>query len=480
VSEEIWQWSAVQTADAIKNGVISSREAVTATLQRIEEVNPVVNALAEVLADDALAAADEADARRRAGEPLGPLHGVPVTTKVNTDQAGRATTNGVTAFRDAVVDRDSPTIENVRKAGAVLVGRSNTPAFSIRWFTDNELHGRTLNPWNPERTPGGSSGGAAAAVSTGMGHIAHGNDVGGSIRYPAAACGVVGLRPTPGRVPTWNMAEDQDQLLASQTMWVQGPLARSVADVELGLKAMAAPNPRDPYYVPAPLQGPPLGRRRAAVLRDVGVAALDPAVDAAITTAAGYLQDAGYEVEEVQLPLFAEAWRLWWQLVQGVEFEDLGRLIEQFGDDAIRKSADNQFAVTKRMHSDFSLDAYMRGYGRRGTLMRQLQLFLQDFPVLLTPISAERTFEIDADLQDVDRMEQVINAQWPMMSLALLGFPGLSVPVSQGDGLPIGVQLVGQKFREDVVLEAGRVIEARNDVPAPITPAFSSIAQMSR
>lgn len=473
MSDEIWQWSAVETAAAIRNGLISSREAVASTLERVAEVNPVVNALAEVLADDALAAAQQADARRQAGEPLPPLHGVPVTTKINSDQAGRATTNGVTAFEKAVVERDAPHIENLRNAGAVFIGRSNTPAFSIRWFTDNELHGRTLNPWDATRTPGGSSGGAAAAVATGMGAIAHGNDIGGSIRYPAASCGVVGLRPTPGRVPTWYGPSEADQLLGVQAMLVQGPLARSVQDVALGLRAMATYNPRDPFCVPVPLDGPPLeGRRRVAVLRDVGVTVLDPAVDAAISTAARSLEDAGFEVEEVQLPLFAEAWRLWWQLVQGIEFEDLGRAIEEHGDEAIRRSADNQFAVTKRMHSDFGLDAYMRGYARRGTLMRELQLFLQRFPVLLTPISAERTFEIDADVKDVDRMEQVIAAQWPMMSLALLGFPGLSVPVTNNGGLPIGVQLVGQKFREDVLLEVGSVIEARNDVMTPVTPAF--------
>jgi amidase len=273
-------------------------------------------------------------------------------------------------------------------------------------------------------------------------------------------------------VPTWYGPTEEDQLLGVQTMLVQGPLARSVEDVRLGLRALAAHNPRDPFSVPAPLEGPPLpGRRRVAVLRDVGVAALDPAVDAALTAAARSLADAGYEVEEVQLPLFAEAWRLWWQLVQGVEFADLGRAIEEHGDEAIRRSAANQFAVTERMHSDFGLEAYVRGYARRGTLMRELQLFLQRFPVLLTPVSAERTFEVDADVREVDRMEQVIAAQWPMMSLALLGFPGLSVPVTAADGLPIGVQLVGQRFREDVLLEAGGIVEARNDVTTPVTPA---------
>lgn len=474
VSNELWQWSAAETASAIRSGVVSSREVTTSVLERIAAINPVVNALPQVLSDQALKAADEADARLRAGKSLGPLHGVPVTTKINSDQAGLVTTNGVEAFATNIVENDAPCIENLRKAGAVFVGRSNTPAFSIRWFTDNELHGRTLNPWDAGRTPGGSSGGAGVAAATGMAPINQGNDIGGSIRYPAAACGVVGLRPTPGRVPRGYGPWDADQLLGVQLMEVEGPLARSVEDVELALRAMAVGNARDPSWVPAPLEGPRLpGPRRVAVLRDVGVAALDPRVDAAISDAARWLADAGYEVEEVELPLFAEAWRLWWLVVQGVEFDDLAKLIEQYGDEAIRRSAENQFAVTKRQHSDFGRDAYMRGYGRRGTLMRQLQMFLQDFHVLLTPVSAEMTFEIDADVRDVDRMDELIRAQWPMMSLAFLGFPALSMPVKVHDGLPVGVQLVGQRFREDTVLGVGRVLEARHDVSTPITPVFA-------
>lgn len=470
MTHEIWRWSAVETARAIRNGLISSRDAVTSTLERIDAINPVVNALPEVFHEEALAAADLADVRLASGAPVESLHGVPVTTKINSDQAGHATTNGVAAFRDAVVKTDAPHIANLRSAGAILIGRSNTPAFSIRWFADNELHGRTLNPWDPTRTPGGSSGGAAAAIATGMGSLAHGNDVGGSIRYPAASCGVVGLRPTPGRVPHWYGPWENDQLLAIQMMEVEGPLARSVDDVELGFRAMMRPSARDPFHVPVPFHGLQDSARRVGILRDVGVAKLDPAIDDALSVAGRWLQDAGYEVEEVELPLFEEAWSLWWQLVQGVEFADLAQAIEQHGDDAIRRSADNQFAVARRMHSDFSLDAYMRGYGRRGTLMRELSIFMQDMPTLLTPISAERTFETDADLKDVDRMEEAIKAQWPMMSLALLGFPGLSVPVSDGNGLPIGVQLVGRRFREDELLEVGRVLEARNNVSTPMTP----------
>ena len=193
MADPIWSWTASETADAVRNGLISAVEAVESTLHRVDEVGQAVNALASVQADAALRTARALDAQQRAGEDLGPLHGVPVTTKINTDQAGLPTTDGVAAFQNRVATTDAPHIENLRSAGAVLLGRTNTPAFSIRWFTDNDLHGRTLNPWNADRTPGGSSGGAAAAVATGMGALAQGNDLGGSIRYPAAAPQVKGI-----------------------------------------------------------------------------------------------------------------------------------------------------------------------------------------------------------------------------------------------------------------------------------------------
>lgn len=471
MNDEIWRWTATETAAAIKSGDITSREATQSILDRIGQVNPIVNALAEVSTDEALAGADRADAARAAGGPLGPLHGVPVTTKINTDLAGHATTNSVPEFANDHVDADAPAIENLRTSGAVFVGRSNTPSFSIRWFTDNDLHGRTLNPWDAERTPGGSSGGAAAAVASGMGAIAHGNDIGGSIRYPAAACGVVGLRPTPGRVPDWPTPRLGAPLLGVQQMQVQGPLARTVDDVSLAFSAMAQWHPKDPFSVPVPLVGAPLdGPIRVGVVRSVGIVAPSAAVDAAITEAADKLKDAGYIVEEVELDLFADAWRLWWQLVQGVEFTGLGKLIEQHGDAAIKKSANNQFAAMRRIVDGFTLDDYVTGYANRAALVRELQLFLQEYPILLLPISAEQTFEIDADVRDVDRMEEVVKAQWPLMSVAALSVPALSVPVTVANGLPINVQLLGGRFREDTLFDAGRAIESRSAVPSPIDP----------
>src|SRR4051812_29396718 len=198
---QLWRWDAVALAEAIRARRISSREAVESALSRVAEVNPRINAIVDLMAEEALAGATGADMAVKKGEAHGALHGVPVTMKINVDFAGRATTNGVAAFKDRIAEADGPPVASWRKAGVIFIGRTNVPAFSTRYFTDNALHGRTLNPWDPSRTPGGSSGGAAAAVATGMGALAHGNDRAGSIRYPSYACGVYGFRPPLGPLP---------------------------------------------------------------------------------------------------------------------------------------------------------------------------------------------------------------------------------------------------------------------------------------
>jgi amidase len=264
---------------------------------------------------------------------------------------------------------------------------------------------------------------------------------------------------------------DGDALLGVQTMLVQGPLGRSVEDVRLGFAAMAAYDPTDPVCVPAPLAGEPLpGPIRVGLVREVGVVGNAPAVDAALSEAADRLTAAGYVVEEIALPLLAHAWRLWWQLVQGVEFLHLLPAIEQYGDAGIRRSAETQFAFVRDTFGEVGFDDYVRGYGRRSTLVRRLQHVLQSMPVVLTPVSAERTFEIEADVQSDERTAEVITAQWPMMSVACLGAPGLTVPVQIDEGLPISVQLIGARFREDTLLDAGAAIERRALVSTPIDP----------
>jgi amidase len=471
-SAELWRWSATRLAHAIATAQISSREAVQSCLDRIAATNPQLNALVEVSAQEALDAAAEADRLVAAGGPLGPLHGVPITTKINSDQAGHVTTNGVVALKDDVAEADSPQVASLRRAGAILVGRSNTPAFSFRWFTTNDVHGRTLNPWNATRTPGGSSGGAASSVAAGMTPIAHGNDIGGSVRYPGYVCGLVALRPTVGRVSSMHrLPQGLDPSPAFPAMGVEGPLARSIEDVRLALRCMDAPDARDPIHVPGATAPPPAPRPlQVGLVRDVGVAAPTSAVNAALDQAAAWLGDAGYVVEEVELPLLAEAYRLWWLLVME-EFRMVMPMVEQFGDDGMKRAAEHYYKVRAELIGEEpGLPDYIRGYGRRATLMRQLSEFMDRYSTILTPVSAEQAFEQDADLVGVDRMREVIAAQWSMMAVPLLGFPGLAVPTGVAGGLPVGVQLIGRRFDEEALLDAGAVIEARAGSLTPIDP----------
>ncbi|MFN3292804.1 MAG: amidase, partial [Gemmobacter sp.] len=258
----LWSLTAAEIARGIAERRFGAREVVAAALARLDAVNPSLNAVVQRMDAEALAAADALDAALARGTPPGALAGVPVTVKVNIDLAGQATTNGLRLQAGLIAAEDSPPVANLRRAGAIIIGRTNTPAFSLRWFTRNSLHGATRNPRDPGLTPGGSSGGAGASVAAGIGALAHGTDIAGSIRYPAYACGVHGLRPSLGRVPAFN-ATQGDRLIGGQLMAVSGPLARSVEDLALGLAALSAPDLRDPWWQPKPLQGAPAPARVA-------------------------------------------------------------------------------------------------------------------------------------------------------------------------------------------------------------------------
>jgi len=270
--QDLWRLSAAEMAALIRSRKVSAKEAATAGLARLDAVNPKINAVVDHRPEDVLAQAAAVDAAIGRGEDAGPLGGVPVTVKVNIDQEGFATTNGLKLQREAIAKTNSPVIDNLRKAGAVILGRTNCPAFSYRWFTSNLVHGDTKNPRDPGLTPGGSSGGAGAAVATGIGHIAHGTDIAGSIRYPAYACGVHGLRPTVGRVAAFNAALPE-RPIGPQISAVSGPLARTIGDLRIALAAMSGKDFRDPWWVPAPLVGPAMPKRVAMCLNPDG---LDP------------------------------------------------------------------------------------------------------------------------------------------------------------------------------------------------------------
>lgn len=474
MTEAIWRWSATRIAAAIREREISAREAVEASLTRLAAVNGRLNAVTVDLSDAARAAADRADHAlgAQSDATLGPLHGVPVTIKENVDQQGCATTNGVVAFRNLIAPSDCPAVANLKRAGAIIIGRTNTPAFSFRIDTDNELRGRTYNPWSQTHTPGGSSGGAASSVAAGITPLAHGTDIAGSIRFPAYACGIAGIRPSFGRVPSYNPTQAAERSLSSQLMSVQGPLARSVADLRLGLAAMAARDARDPWWVPAPVDGPPPPKPiRVAVVgaaRDLAGTTLHPHVAAAIEQATRWLADAGYEIVDEPTPGFTRAYELWFEM-QLPEFREyLLPLIEKEGDQGIRT------AVRFMLENLPSRDAlpYMKALAERARLVREWTAYLERVPLVLAPVSTVPPYARGFDVESASRTAEVWRECATLMAIPVLGLPAAVVPVGVADGLPIGVQLIGARFREDLCLDAAAAIEARAGVQTPIDPTW--------
>lgn len=448
-------------AALVRARAVSAREATEAALARMDAVNPALNAVVDPLHEAALAEADRVDAQIAVGEEPGPLAGVPVTVKVNVDCAGRPTTNGLKLQKDLVAEQDNPVVANLRRAGAVVIGRTNTPAFSLRWFCRNSLHGDTLNPHDRGITPGGSSGGAGAAAAAGIGAVAHGTDIAGSVRYPAYACGLHGLRPTFGRVAAVNFTTP-DRYAGGQLCAVSGPLARSIEDIRLSLIAMAAPDPRDPWWAPVPLDLPPLPRRAAVCVAPDGMA-VQPEVAAAVREAGARLEAAGWEVEEMDCPPVAEPAQLNMTLWMD-EFRRGGRaMLAPEGD------PDASFVVAQ-MDRIVPADAdAVKAMQRRVTLLREWQLFLEDRPLVITPVSGEAPFAAHSDVASPEDFDRIFAAQAVQVGMPVLGLPGLAVAMGQ-PGRPMGVQLTGPRFREDLLLEAGALIEAAQAPIRPVDP----------
>lgn len=454
--KDIWRLGVVETAAAVAKGEFTARAAAEAALARLEAVNPKINAVVRRMDDEALAAADAVDAALAKGEALGPLAGVPITIKENVDQAGHPTTNGLRIQKDLMAKADNPVVANLKRAGAVIVGRTNTPSFSLRWFTRNQLHGVTKNPHNPKITPGGSSGGASAATAAGIGAMGHGTDIAGSVRYPAYACGLQGIRPTPGRVPGWN-STSPDRHIGGQLMAVSGPLARSIADLRVSLSAMSQPDIRDPLHIPAPLEGPAYPRRAALCVAPEGMA-VDPLVEAALRDAAARLADAGWTVEETPCPPLREPARIQAQFWLAEMRRGGGKAFVEEDD----PEASYVFAEMQKLCPDPSLEDILDGLQARIGFIREWQAFLAEHPVLICPVSGEPPFPDAMDLEDFPR---AMEAQLVQAGLPLLGLPGLSVFTGFGETAhgraPLGAQLIGGRFREDVLLAAAEEIEAR-------------------
>ncbi len=463
--DELWRLSAADLAAFVGSRKVSAREAALASLARLDAVNPAINAVVDCRPDETLRQADAVDAALARGETPGLLAGVPVTIKVNVDQAGFATTNGVTLQRDLIASANSPVVDNLLKSGAVILGRTNTPAFSYRWFTANLLHGETLNPRDPAITPGGSSGGAAAAVSAGIGQIGHGTDIAGSVRYPAYACGVHGLRPTVGRIPAFN-ASSPERTLGPQVTAVSGPIARRVGDLRLALAAMSRGDARDPWWMPAPLEGPPLPRRAALCLRPDGLEIVAEVRDA-ILDAGRRLERAGWIVDEIAgTPPLREAAEHQVKLWMGDGYAAQLAAAEREGDPGALAALRGHAAMGRAL----DLAEFSRVLVRKATLTRDWQLFFKTFPVLLMPVSGELPFPRQLDLAGEDAWARVWRAQMPQVGLPFMGLPGLTVSTGLVGRVPVGVQLVAGRFREDLLLAAGEAIEAQGAPPSPVDP----------
>jgi len=460
----VWQWSAVETASAIRDGVITSKEVVQVHIERMHTVNPALNAVVIDLSDQAISASRAADLAKANGAALSKLHGVPVTIKINIDVEGQANSNGVIGFKDNIAPGDSPVTANLKKAGAIIIGLTNTPEFSMRGFTDNPLHGLTLNPWDNAITCGGSSGGAGASIAAGIGAIAHGNDIGGSLRWPAFCNGIATIKPTQGRIPAFNPSATAERPLMAQFMSAQGPLAREVRDVRLGLEAMSQRDMRDPWWVPAPLEWPPITKPiKVALARIPADMDTDPEVIALVRTAADHLASAGYDVTEADVPDLAGTWRLWCDLLMTELSVFQEAQMREHGSAGFRQAL-NGFL---KMATILDGPAYMEAIARRSRVLRNWLAFLETYPVVLTPLSVKRTPAARADLDgDASVRSLFWNDLRFMSSINVLGLPAAVVPVGLVSGNPVGVQLIGSRYREDLCLDAAAAIEAKVGIMA--------------
>jgi amidase len=461
--------TACEIAAQVRSGGLSPGTLVQAVLDRIATVNPAINAVV-TLAPRALDDARRLEHRIRSGDDPGPLAGVPVGIKDVTPVAGLRTTYGSALYADHVPTEDAVIVQRLRAAGAIVIGKTNTPEFAAGGNTWNDVFGGTRNPWNLERSAGGSTGGGAAALATGMIAIAEGTDLGGSLRIPAAFCGVVGLRPSVGLVPTHPSGWAWD------TLQVSGPMGRTAEDVALALEAMAGPSPWAPPggaprtrdFLQAARSGPPAGARVAYCADPVGIG-VDPGIVRVCRDAVDALAASGTPVDEVPLDL-ADG-REAFLALRGLWFvnwmhADLHR-IDQLGPN-VRNNVNAGLAVTTR-------DLAAAERTRAGIWHRFRELF-QKYDYLLTPTMAVPPFPVDQNYPETvagRKMSTYVDWIAPTFVLSLTGLPIASVPAGlDADRMPVGLQIVGRPAADGSVLGlAARLQELRPIGAPPVAPA---------
>ncbi len=426
--------------------------------QRIQRLDPQLNAYLTLCQDEALEQARQAQETVQRANPVGPLHGIPISIKDLELTKGIRSTLGSAVFQDRVPDIDSVVVERVRQSGAIILGKTNTPEFGQSGTTENLLGDACRNPWNTERTPGGSSGGAAAALAAGLCTLATGSDGGGSIRIPASFSGLFGIKPSQGRVPRYGGYG----LPASNQFSQSGPMSRTVADTALLLQVLAGPDPRDPTSLretpedySAGLNGGVNGWR-IAWSSDLGYAGVDPEVVQITSQAAQVFEELGASVEETSLTL-EDPFPAFYDIFATGTYTSYGHLLEERADDFthyVRSTLEHAASLTA---ADFS-----RALLRVDQLRRQMELFFDDYDLLLTPTMAVPAFPIGERPTVIGGRE--VNPFWGYLPFTfpinMTGQTASSVPCGfSADGMPIGLHIVGPKGAEAKVLQASAAFE---------------------
>ncbi len=462
---ELWELDATETASRVAAHDVSAREVVDAHIARIAAVNPHLNAIVRDGSTEGTRIADAVDR----GEVGGPLAGAVFTSKINTDHVGYPTDNGIKALAENHASVNHPVVRGLLDAGLAMVGRTNSPAFAMRFHTQNDLHGETLNPHSRDVSCGGSSGGAGVAVATGMCHVAQGNDVAGSVRWPATLNGVLGLRPTIGRMPTGGTNPAIPRGWSAANMSTQGPLARTMRDLRAAYHAMAAGDWTEPFWVPAPHQFPGVETpKRVALVLDDGHD-LDPDVVDAVRRVGDALDVAGYDVNEAVPPMTESFFTLWERLGTFDIALGLAPMLPGIGDSGLTASisdwVDRIPAPTPQ--------TFMAALADRDLVMRAWSRFLADFPLIVTPMMAKSSIARGYDVAHKGAMEDLLrHGRWGV-NLSAIAMPALAFPAGRVDGVPIGVQMVAHQWREDILLDAGDALEQHFGRVAPVDVAWA-------
>src|ERR1700690_1326007 len=457
---ELTLQSAVAMAEHIRKKKLSPVELVDAHLARIEKLNPKLNAFVQVDADAARREARTAEGAVLRGERLGPLHGVPVSIKSSIEVAGWRCEAGTKLREGFLASHDAPLVARLRQAGAIILGVTNAPELLMAWETDNLLYGRTNNPWDLTRTPGGSSGGEAAAIAAGMSAGGVGSDGGGSIRGPAPFSGICGLKPTPGRIPATGHFPVSVGPFA--LLGVVGPMARNMNDLRILFEVMQGPDDGDPSAAPVPVRWPgkdELKRVRVGYFEDDGRTPVTPETRTAVRTAAEALRRAGFQVEPFRPEGLEHARKLWWKLFGIAGGMVLGPMTK--GRQADLSPILKEFLSGVAAQPPHTGQSLLETWIESDVVRMQVFAQMREYPVLLCPVASipafrhgERSWQVEG--KTVKYFDAWSYTEW----FNLLGTPAAAVPVAKSsEGLPIGVQIVAGPWQEELVISVAAALE---------------------